>query len=194
MSEKISENLHNTFDASMEKGTGPQYTHPQSAMILDECKKLLWLIPTGQKLIQVMNQYNIPVQMIISREITFNVPDNKTVHIFCPNPPPKDLLPVALNLALGIRDVEQGILGYKLSGGNAYNIQSQADMDILFTKILDIITNMCKMAEEYEEEVGTTKLIDYVKQLGHAEFYKAYKDRKDPRELEDILKRLMTQG
>lgn len=190
----MSEHLHETFDASKEKGVGPAYQHPQGDEILEASKAVLRQIPTGVKLLAVLGHYNIPVQVVSNREITFNVPDNKTVHVFCPNPAPKDLLPVAMSLALGIREVEHFILGYRLSSPNVYQIQSQEDMDIMFTKLLDITIIMCRIAEEYFDEVGDSKLIDYVNKLGHAEFYKAYSSRKNPKELEEILKRQMLKG
>lgn len=188
------ENLHDTFDASKERGFGLEYAHPQNDTILSECKKILWRVPTGQRLLNVMSQNNIPAMVVSNREINYNVPDLKTVHIFCPKPAPKDLTIVALALALGIRDVEHGMLGYRLKAKNLNEIISQEDSDILLSKTLDIIVTMCKIAEEFHDETGDTKLIDYVQNLGHRELYKAFKDRKNLQELEEIFKRSLAEG
>lgn len=56
-----------------------------------------------------------------------------------------------------------------------------------FSKTLDIITNMCIIADELKEELGYSKPLDIVHELGHGDIYKAYKDKLPHEELVNVF-------
>lgn len=185
--------LHESFDASL-AATGTTYAHPQEGEILRVAKELLFKIPTGQRFVNALNTLNIPVKVVANREILYNIPDDKTIFLLVPNPAPKDLHVVALSLGLGVRDHEQISLGFRVKNKNVNDIKDQADLDVMFSKALDITMTMCKIAEEFEKHTGYSKLIEYVEKLGYGSIYGAFRSRKSFAEIETIYKGLVYEG
>jgi hypothetical protein len=160
------------------------YAHEESDPIIRAGKEILQQIPSGERLLEVMHKFNIPINTVKGRELTYNNPDDKS--IFLVLPPHVKNVPelVALTIGCAIRDVEQGIVGFT---------RPDKDMDpvefasVTFSKSLDVIVNMCQIADELKTNLGFNKPLDIIDELGHSNLYKAYKAEADHDTLVDIF-------
>ncbi|MGE4314405.1 MAG: hypothetical protein AB7E85_09080 [Pseudobdellovibrionaceae bacterium] len=157
-------------------GLSPALQHPKSAEILREARDILSQIPTGRILLQVWDHYKIPVYVMSGREITFTNPDEYSVYLMVTPSYAKTPDLVALALACGIRDVEHAYVGFKRPDKDLDPIDYAA---AIFSKELDITCKMCIIADELKENLGYTKALDLVFELGHDDVYKAQKANAD---------------
>ena len=160
------------------------YTHTDADPILKAAKEILAQIPSGARLLSILNEYNYPIKTIKGREITYNNPDDKS--LFLVLPPHVEGAPelVALTLACGLRDLEQGLVGFTRPDKDLDPVEFAS---VTFSKSLDIIVNMCQIGDELKENLGFDKPLDIVDDLGHSELYKAYKAEADHDTLVDIF-------
>ncbi len=160
------------------------FAHPKEKAVLENAKEILGKTETGARLLDVMNHYKIPIRVMSGREITYTTPDDSTVYLMAPPAVTKSYDVVALTLGCGIRDVEQGMVGFKRPDKDLDPVEYAA---MTFSKSLDIIVNMCKIADELKEKLGFQKPLDIVYELGHGNIYKAQKANADYNEIVDLF-------
>jgi hypothetical protein len=181
--------LQGTFGTKSEAGSRTQLTHPDDIRIIETAKNLLANTVTGMSLLQLMNAYSIPVKVIKGREPNFSVPDDKTVVLICPEKTPADLHEMAVNLGLGIRSVEHGMVGFKMP---AQARGTQEAQNVLFSKTLDIVMTMCKLVSEFVDRGEATNLVELIEKLGHGDIYRANRSGASFQEMEALLKKAVT--
>ncbi len=160
------------------------YKHDQDEQILGEAKDMLREITEGKRLVGVMERYNIPAHVIKGKEITYNNPDEKTIYLIAPPKYQKAIAILAMALACAIRDVEQYIVGFRRPSPD----DDPADFaQMTLSKSLDIITTMCKIADELHEKFGVTNVLDTIAELGHGDIYRAYKSEAGYEQLSDLF-------
>ncbi len=160
------------------------YAHEEADPILNSAKEILEKIPAGQRLLEVMKQYSIPVKTIKGKELTYSSPDEQSIFIVLPPHSEKSIDLVALTLACGIRDVEQSIKGFTKPNQELDPIEYAS---ITFSRTLDVLVNMCQIADELKENLGFTKPLDIIDELGHSNLYKAYKDNASHDQMIEVL-------
>ncbi|MBI1327195.1 MAG: hypothetical protein GC136_06090 [Alphaproteobacteria bacterium] len=168
------------LDAFSAKGgsdkAGLDMTHPDGDSILNEAIEILEKIPEGLRLLEVKNTYNIPIKVIKGKEITFNLPDEDTVYIFAPSGKKNPAEILALAVACGLREAEHKIVGFTRP---SKHLPMEEQAQIIYSKSLDIILCMCRIADEIHEKFKLRTVLDIIDELGHGEVYKAFKENKD---------------
>ena len=167
-----------------EPASVPGFAHPESDAILEEAMAILAQIPAGKRLLDVKVEYNMPVTVIMGREFNYNTPDETSLYVMVPPDYKKKPELTATALANGIRDLEQSVIGFTRP---AKEIDPVEYASMTFSKSLDIIMNMCIIADELKEKLGYSKPLDFLFDLGQYNVYKAYKADADYNEIVDIF-------
>lgn len=97
----MSINLHDEFSHS---------DHPPPNDIIRRCKQLLYTLPTGRHLVDVLNTHHIPVKVEMSDMAGYRVENHASITLTCPAEIP--LYEMAIHLACGIRIVELHLQTY----------------------------------------------------------------------------------
>lgn len=154
-------------------GGGMTYAHPRESQILEECSALLSEIPEGRRLLAFAKDNNVKIHVITGKDPANTVFDMETIHLVCPqNTAAVNLHEMVMNLALGIKELEMvkaGEISLYLT-----NVLSPEKERQLFKKAYDTLAEMCLIAQEYENTKQNLKYVDFIKKLGHHEFYKGY--------------------
>lgn len=167
--------------------TGPTYKHPLEEEIIRESSSLLMKIPEGKRLLKYAKDNDIHFHAVSGREPNFRRGDAHNVYLICPaNTKAVDLEEMACNLGLGIRDIEQPSLGmpWAIPGTTGVDLEKAT-----FNHFLDIIIEMCKITDEFVALNGSTKLVDLIDKLGHAELHRGIRSGLPHQELAEILRK-----
>lgn len=171
-----------SMGAQLAGGTS-SYGHPQAKIILEECESLLSKIPEGQRLLAFSRAHNVKTQVITGKIPDFNVAPDNTLLLICPmNTKAVDLEEMAVNLGMGIRNIEQPHVGIPKPLMNNTPEQAYAARK----HFLDITVEMCKLVSEIYDLNHNTKIVDLLEKLGHRELYEAYRSGKSEQEMADI--------
>lgn len=163
--------------------SGPTYRHPLEEEIIRESSSLLMKIPEGKRLLRYAKDNDISFFAISGRQPDFQVADARTIYVVCPaNTRGVDVEEMACNLALGIRVIEQPSVGIPKPVPNTADLER-----VTLNHMLDIIIEMCKIGDEIAEATGSTKLVDQIKNLGHAELHRGIRSGLSHQELAEIL-------
>lgn len=157
------------------------YAHPLADAIKKESFALLSEIPEGKRLLAVEKERNFKIEVINGRQPDFRYGDAETAYVICPlNTKAVDLDVIAVTYGLAIYELEQPSLGIQRA---AYD---PSQKHLLFSQLLDITLKMCQIVGEFEDVGKSTKLIDYLANLGHIELYRGYRLGKSKEELTNI--------
>ena len=167
--------------------SGPTYKHPLADEIIRESSALLMQIPEGKRLLKYAKDNDINFHAITGREPNYRRADGHNIYLICSaNTKAVDLEEMACNLGLGIREIEQPSLGIPwLTPGAAVSDPDAA----VINHFLDIIIEMCKIADEFVALNGSTKLVDLIEKLGHAELHRGIRSGLSHQELAEILRK-----
>lgn len=176
--------LQGPFSQMGQPGALDALRHDHHDVVLKKSRAALRKIPTGKALLALLDKYNFPITILKGKEITYLSPDEKSITMFVP-PEYKGLESVlAMALGLGIRELEQALMGIT---------RPTQDMDDItycqrtLTKSVDITSYMCKIASEFHDECNDRKPLDKVIELGHGDVYKAYINKVSYEEFVDIF-------
>lgn len=165
--------------------TGPGYAHPMTEDIIREASSLLMEIPEGRRLLEYAKKNDITFGAITGRQPSYQVTDSHHLFLICPaNTKAVDLEEMACNLGIGIREIEQPSVGISRA---VTGIPGQDLERITFNHMLDIIIEMCKIADEFVAVKGSTKLVDRIEKLGHSELHRGIRSGLPHQELANIL-------
>jgi len=153
-------------------------------MILSEAKEILAKIPSGTRLLDVLSNNSVPVKTMAGKELTYTTPDEQSIFIVLPPHSEKNPELVAMTLGCAIRDIEQSIKGFTKPDPQLDPVEFAS---ITFSRTLDILVSMCQIADDLKEELGFTKPLDIIDDLGHNDLYKAYKDNADHDQMIEVL-------
>ena len=162
----------------------PGFAHPDSEYILKETVEILNKIPAGKRLVAAQSEHAIPVTVIMGRETTYSTQDEAHITLMVAPDYKKNLDLVALTLACALRDIEQVMIGFRRPDRDLDPVEYAS---MTFSKSLDIIMNMCIIADELKEKLGYSKPLDLVHELGHDDLYKAYKNDLNYDELVEVF-------
>jgi hypothetical protein len=165
--------------------TGPTYKHPLEEEIIREASSLLMQIPEGKRLLKYAKDHDIHFHAVSGREPGFRYGDGHNLFLLCPaNTKAVDLDEMACNLGLAIREIEQPSVGIPrpIPGAAGIDLESAT-----FNHMLDIIIEMCKITDEFVALNGSTKLVDLIEKLGHAELHRGIRSGLPHQELAEIL-------
>ncbi len=166
---------------------GPNYKHPLEEDIIRESSALLMQIPEGKRLLKYAKDNDINFHAITGREPNYKRGDAHNVYLLCPaNTKAVDLEEMACNLGLAIRDIEQPSVGipWAVPGTPGLDLEKAT-----FNHFLDIIIMMCKITDEFVALNGSTKLVDLIEKLGHAELHRGIRSGLPHQELAEILRK-----
>lgn len=175
----MSDSLHDSFGQVGHAPTGPSYAHPQQDEIIRDAVELLREIPEGQRLVDLIKEFDLTIRVIIGKEPGFFIPDANSVVLVSP----KILAGVnsyetACNLGLGIKEIEM----------NVVNIQRlSSEPHLIYQKMIDIVLEMCKIVSEFEDVKNHMKLVDLIKKLGHSDVYRLYRSKASYKEMADQI-------
>ena len=158
--------LHGTFERKGAQTTSP-FKHPDETAIIKTAYDLLAEIPAGKDLIPVIKAHDARIEVVIGREPDVFTHGDNRITLTCPkiyggvNP-----YIMASNLGIGLREVELNYNGNQLVIGN---------MPSFYKRASDVVILMCRIAHEFSEVKGHTKLVDKLTQLGYSSIYGLYK-------------------
>ncbi len=177
--------LSGSFDVS---GAGAlsfgELAHPDEKAVLEKSEEILKKIPKGQALLKAKKRYGIPVTVVSGKETTYTTPEDSAVLLMLSPFYEKEFELVVLAYGVALRDAEQSFAGFKRPPVDSDPAEYAS---MTFSKSLDIIMHLCIIADELKEELGFTKPLDLVHELGHGYIYKAYKENTDENELIDLF-------
>jgi hypothetical protein len=159
-------------------------SHPEEAKLIKSAKEFLYPLPTGAILVDFMNAYNIPVHVIVGKEIDFSSPDHKSVILVAPRTLTNKINELALCMACGLRTVQNTVQGFTPTASSPDSLEWKNEQA---AKILDIIIIMCKLAKENLDVNKDSKFIDVIRGLGHSDIYEAFLNKAEYSELEKIM-------
>ena len=157
-----------------------EFAHPEQDKIIERCEEILNQIPKGKELVEARKRYEIPVTVITGQICNYTTPDDQSIVLMVFPDYDKDFEYVVITYATALRDAEQSFTGFKRPSANSDPAEYAS---MTFSKSLDIIMNMCIIADELKEKLGFTKPLDLIVHLGHGNLYKAYKADADYDEL-----------
>lgn len=167
--------------------TGPTYKHPLEEEIIRESSSMLMKIPEGKRLLKYAKDQDINFHAITGREPNYRRGDAHNLFLICPaNTKAVDLEEMACNLGMAIREIEQPAIGIPwVTAGMA-----GSDVErMILNHYLDIIIIMCKITDEFVALNGSTKLVDLIEKLGHAELHRGIRSGLPHQELAEILRK-----
>ncbi len=176
--------LSGAFGALGNKPHVNTYAHDESDKILVSLREILSQIPAGQRLLEILDQFKIPVKIIKSRDIQYTTPDEQSIYLFTAPHYKKDIDVLAVTLACGIRDIEQSIKGFTKPDPQLDPVEFAS---ITFSRSLDIIVTMCEISDQLKEKFGYEKPLDIIEEIGHGDIYRAYKSQVDRDSMVDML-------
>ncbi len=133
---------------------------------------------------EIKERYTIPITVIPGREINYSTPDDISLILMVSPDYKSDPELVTLILGVALRDMEHAVMGYRRPSQEEDPVEYAS---MTFSKTLDIIMNMCIIADELKQELGYSKPLDIVHELGHGDIYKAYKDKLSHVELVNVF-------
>ena len=176
--------LQGPFSQMGQPGALDVLRHDHHDVVLKKARQSLEKIPTGRTLLTILDKYKFPINILKGKEITYLSPDEKSLTLFAP-PEYNGLESIlAMALGLGIRELEQGLMGIT---------RPSQDMDDItycqriLTKSVDITKYMCIIASEFHDTHDDKKPLDKVIELGHGDVYKAYINKVSYEEFVDIF-------
>ncbi len=181
---KTESELQGPFSQMGQPGALDALRHEHHEVVLQKARETLGKVPTGQTLLKLLERYKFPINVLRGKEITYLSPDEKSITLFAP--PEYNGLEsiIAMALGLGIRELEQALMGAT---------RPTEDMDDItycqrvLTKSVDITKYMCILANEFHELKDDKKPLDKVIELGHGDVYTAYVNKVSYEEFVDIF-------
>lgn len=165
--------------------TGPGYAHPLTEDIIRESSALLMEIPEGRRLLGYAKDNDITFGALTGKQPSYHVTDSHHLYLVCPaNTKAVDLEEMACNLGIGIREIEQPAIGIARAAPGTPGLDLER---ATFNHMLDIIIEMCKIADEFVAVKGSTKLVDRIEKLGHSELHRGIRSGLPHQELANIL-------
>lgn len=182
--QKTESELQGPFSQMGQPGALDALRHEHNEVVLQKARETLGKVPTGQTLLKLLERYKFPINVLRGKEITYLSPDEKSITLFAP--PEYNGLEsiIAMALGLGIRELEQALMGAT---------RPTEDMDDItycqrvLTKSVDITKYMCILANEFHELKDDKKPLDKVIELGHGDVYTAYVNKVSYEEFVDIF-------
>lgn len=182
--QKTESELQGPFSQMGQPGALDALRHEHHEVVLQKARETLGKVPTGQTLLKLLERYKFPINVLRGKEITYLSPDEKSITLFAP--PEYNGLEsiIAMALGLGIRELEQALMGAT---------RPTEDMDDItycqrvLTKSVDITKYMCILANEFHELKDDKKPLDKVIELGHGDVYTAYVNKVSYEEFVDIF-------
>lgn len=171
--------MKGAFGSKSEKNN-INYDHPYAETILAEVKKVMRLCFMGSHLVDVSEEFNIPVKILKAKMVTGFIPDTGTVFVSAPPNLDKYSPRVLLDMCKGLREAEQHLLGFRAPSANESVLDHAA---IIHAKNLDAISQTCRVVHELKNTDFYSVLLDELKKLGHSMVYKAYVDGQSDEDL-----------
>lgn len=148
------------------------YRHPREAEIIEQAKGLLSITATGQALLEEMSDATLRV--LSSPNYQGFVTNNAAAYITMPAAEQNAKYTQALILASCLHDIKQVKSGYIY----AHPVADEAlYATVNYGKNLDILTETCKIIEEYEAQ-SIPEALDAFKKMDFESVYEGYKQGK----------------
>ena len=177
-----SRDISNNFTETGNAQTKPiSYAHPESASILSKARDDLAKSATGLRLLQMADQRNIEIHILVNKDITRFVPDSGHIYLGLSPDNEPDERHIVLNLGGALREAEHFLVGY--APPDPENSDPTDFVALSFAKELDIIINICMVAEELHASSALQNMIDVLEDMGHGQIYQSYREQKSAEEM-----------
>lgn len=181
-----SKDINTDFTATGDNhGSPTSYVHPDNASILSQARHYLKSSPTGARLLQLADQRDITVRILANKDVTRFVPDAGHVYLGVAGDTEPDYRHLTLNLGGALREAEHFLVGY--APPDPKNSDPTDFAALSFAKELDIIINMCRVAEDIHANGILENVLDALGEMGHGEIYQSYKEQQSTGEMLDTF-------
>lgn len=156
------------------------YKHKHEKELLEAAKAELAKCPTGEYQVKVVDVQDINLNILKGTDQIILVPDGHNVYVTAPANMSKPNPELILDIAVGIREAEHKLLGFKIpdeeTDPKGHQLQNHSLQ-------LDLIVHMFKIADEMRNNAGSTVFLDIINNYGYSSLYKLYEQNVSQEEL-----------
>lgn len=157
------------------------YRHLHESEIIEQSKDILSSVEAGQRLLKIAQDYDTPIRVLTSPNYRGFITNQGGIYIVMPAAEKSAKYMQALVLAYALRDVEQIAAGYthpSLKDDKDHYISAN------YSKNLDMILEMCKIAEEFQNK-DIPEALHVLQRMGLESLYSGYRNKLDQAALMD---------
>lgn len=165
--------LKGSFGSKGTKVNQIPYGHPHAKEIVAEAREILLKAETGQILVEIWDQFQIPIHVIKGNGEAGFSPQNNTIYLQVAGSIKTATPEVVLGLLKALREADMELAGFKTPDPSK-DITTYAAF--MHARNLETITAICKFVKELTNSSYFTVLLDTLPKLGLNGVYKAYID------------------
>lgn len=162
------------------KSSGIAYGHPHAESLLESASKVIREVPTGRKLLKLLDYKKVPVQVIKGTGQSGFTPELMTIYMQAPGATTTASASFILYFVKALHEAAQELAGYKTPDPRK-DIMTYAKF--IHGRNLDSITEVCCFVKELTNSSYFADFLDTLTELGLNGVYKAYIDGKSREEL-----------
>ena len=147
------------------------YRHPHEKEIIEQSKDILSSVEAGQRLLKIAQDFDTPIRVLTSPNYRGFITNQGGIYILMPATEKSAKFMQALVLAYALRDVEQIAAGYTHP---ALHEDKDHYVSANYSKNLDMILEMCKIAEEFQNK-NIPEALHVLQRMGLESVYSGYK-------------------
>ncbi len=148
------------------------YRHPLESDIIEQSVSILSECETGQNLLKLKDEHSVEIRVLSSPNYHGVITNDFVVYLVIPAAEQTAKFFQALVLAYALRDVQQ------IAGGYLHphpSIDQEEYLTANYGKNLDMITQMCKIVEEFEN-INAPGALQALNKMGLGSVYSGYKN------------------
>lgn len=151
--------------------------------IIRRCKLLLYTLPSGRHLVDLLNLHRIPVSLETGIPAGYKVLHHSSIALTCPPPPDIPLYEMAIHLGCGIRAVELHIPTYL----SPETKDSRHWMHPHLQEPFEVMLTICKLAYDMNYFSKNPEVEKFLAENHYAEIYQAYEQKTPYSQIEELM-------
>ncbi len=167
-------------DRGTNVNAGLAYGHPYGEEIVSKAREVLSESPTGIKLVALLDQKKVPLQIMKGQGESGFSPVMMSIILQAPGSTKELNADILINLIKALREAAQELGGQKTPDPRSDVVHYA---EFIHARNLDSITFVCKIVKELTNSSYFPVLLDSLKKLGLNNMYKAYLDGVSKEEL-----------
>ncbi len=154
-------------------GGDNSFAHESEADVIRRLLGIFTRVPTGQRLMDMANQYGIAIKLMKGQNDFSFSPDTKTVYLGLPAGQTAPKARMLLHLAMGLQEAEQEFTGMPRP---TLTMPREQFAQIHVEKQRAIFYTMCEVAHQLVNQLGLREILDELLKMGHIDLYEAYEE------------------
>lgn len=159
------------------------YKHKHEDSLIAAAREELAKSPTGERMLKIVDVQDIEIKVVKNPEQMKFVPNGHMIYIGAPGELKSPNPEFILDMAQGIREAEQLLLGY---APQTDDMESEEYAISYHSRQVDMIIQMFKVAEELKKSTNSQVFLDKIENYGYGDLYKLYKEDVSNEEIVDL--------